>query len=346
LAVIGEAGAKRQFGLRGRLAAFKGLRGGGEMSSIGKLERVDLRTIWRREDADFTPWLAKNIEYLNEVLGFDIAVEKIEERVGPYSVDIYGEDEQGNKVIIENQLERTDHTHLGQLLTYLVNLEAKTAIWVSAAPVEEHQHVVEWLNEITPDDVSFYLVRVEGMRMRGEQTVAPLFTVVEGPSVERKRIGSEKKEYAERHLIRREFWAQLLDALNARSPLAQNVGPSTDAWIGLALGMSGVSLNLVSTRECARAEIYVNRGDLERNKRAFDFLLSKKAEVEKVVGAPLDWDRMDDQVTSRIKLEKRGVNIFNRDNWAEMIEYLVDAALRMHSAFKEPVQQLRRLRDE
>jgi len=148
------------------------------MVEIGRLERIDLRTIWRREDADFTVWLANNIDYLSETLGFDIIVNRIEESVGPYRVDIYGEDSSGQKVIIENQLEKTDHTHLGQLLTYLVNLEAKTAIWISPWPVEEHSHVVEWLNEITPDDVSIYLVKVEGLRMRGEQTIAPLFTIV------------------------------------------------------------------------------------------------------------------------------------------------------------------------
>jgi uncharacterized protein DUF4268 len=317
--------------------------GGHHVAQIGKIERVDLRKMWKRESADFTTWLAKNIDYLTDVIGFDITVNKIEENVGPYRVDIYGEDAEGNKIIIENQLEKTDHGHLGQLLTYLVNLEAKTAIWVSAAPVEEHQHVIEWLNEITPDDVNFYLLQVEGLRMRGEETVAPLFTLIEGPSVERKKIGSEKKEYAERHKIRREFWAQLIDALNEKSPLAQNVRPSTDAWIGLALGVSGVSLNLVATRDYARAEIYINRGDRERNKKAFDCLLEQKLAIETAVGSTLTWERMDDQVTSRIKLEKRGVSIYNKEDWSGMNEFLIDATLRMHRAFKDPVQHLRRL---
>jgi hypothetical protein len=312
------------------------------MGIIGKLERVDLRSIWRREGTHFTVWLAQNIDYLNEVLGFDITVIKIEENVGPYRVDIYGEDGDGSKVIIENQLEKTDHTHLGQLLTYLVNLEAKTAIWVSAAPVEEHQHVIEWLNEITPDDVNFYLVQVEGLRMQGEETVAPLFTVVEGPSVERKKIGSEKKEYAERHTVRKEFWAQFIEALNEKSQLAQNIAPSIDSWIGLALGMGGVSLNLVATREYARAEIYINRGEQTKNKRAFDFLFNQKAAIELGVDATLEWQRMDDQVTSRIKLEKSDVNIFDRSHWQTMNEFLIDATLRMHRGFKDPVLQLRK----
>lgn len=312
------------------------------IGNIGKLERVDLRAMWRREAADFTVWLAKNIDYLSEAVGFDITVIKVEQNVGPYSVDIYGEDADGNKVIIENQLERTDHVHLGQLLTYLVNLEAKTAIWVSAAPVQEHQQVIEWLNEFTPEDVNFYLIQVEGLRMRGEDTVAPLFSLIEGPSIERKKIGSEKKEFAERHLVRKEFWSQLLGSLNEKSRLAQNIAPSTDAWIGLALGMGGVSLNLVATREYARAEIYINRGDQAQNKKAFDFLKQRRETIEANVGTPLEWARMDDQVTCRVKFEKRGVNIFNRNDWPKMVDFLVDAALRLHSAFQEPVQELRK----
>ena len=153
-----------------------------------------------------------------------------------------------------------------------------------------------------------------------------------------------KKEYAERPTVRKEFWTQLLEALNSKSPLAQNVGASTDAWIGLALGMSGVSLNLVATREYVRAEIYINRGEADKNKRAFDFLSARKEEIEKAVGTQLDWARMDGQVTCRIKFEKRGLNIFKQADWNEMIAFLVDAALRMHAAFREPVQELRRLR--
>lgn len=312
------------------------------MPQIGRLERIDLRSIWRREDTDFTVWLAANIEYLSEVLGFELTVHKIEESVGPYRVDIYGADTFGNKVIIENQLEKTDHTHLGQLLTYLVNLEAKTAIWVSAAPVEEHRNVIEWLNEITPEDVNFYLVRVEGLRMRGEETVAPLFTLVEGPSVERKKIGNEKKEYAEQNKLRHEFWSRLIASLNERGTLAQNVSADgKDKWLGLALGMSGTSINLNVSRDGARSEVYLNRGDATKNKALFDYLFEMKDTLEASLGLTLEWARMDDQVTSRIKIEKKGLNVNNRDDWEAMILFLVDTGIRLHQTFKEPIRLYR-----
>lgn len=309
--------------------------------SIGKIQKVELREIWKHEATDFTRWLAENIDYLNEVLNLDIAVQTVEGDVGPYRVDIYGEDGSGNKIIIENQLEKTDHSHLGQVLTYLVNLDANVAVWITANPVEEHRQVIEWLNETTPDDMCFYLVKVEAIRIEGQPSVAPLFTLVEGPTQERKKIGAEKKEHAVRHTVRKEFWTQFIEAMNQRSTLCQNVSPSTDAWIGIALGMSGVSLNLVATKNYARAEIYINRGDTESNKKVFDFFQQMKAQIEQDFGAPLTWERMEDRVTSRIKYQLNDVDIFNKEAWTKMNDFMIDAALRLHKAFKEPLQKLR-----
>ncbi|MBA7620956.1 hypothetical protein ES703_28312 [subsurface metagenome] len=111
------------------------------MVQIGKLIKVHLREIWKKEDKDFTTWLEENIDYLNDILDFDITVEKREEKVGSFKVDLLGTDGIGNKVIIENQLEKTNHDHLGKLLTYLINLDARVAIWITSEPVKEHVKV-------------------------------------------------------------------------------------------------------------------------------------------------------------------------------------------------------------
>jgi len=309
--------------------------------SIGKIQKVDLREIWKHEATDFTRWLADNIDYLNEVINLDISVNTTEGNVGPYRVDIYGEDGSGNKIIIENQLEKTDHTHLGQILTYLVNLDANIAIWITPNPVEEHQKVVEWLNETTPDNMRFYLIKVEGIKIEGQSSVAPLFTVVEGPTQERKKIGAEKKEFAQRHTVRKEFWSQFIEVMNQKNTLCQNVSPSTDAWIGVAMGLSGVGLNLVVSKNYARTEIYINRGDIEENKKVFDFFFTMKDKVEKDFGGSLVWERMEERVTSRIKYQLDGVDVFNENDWKKMNDFMVDAATRMHKAFKDPVQQLK-----
>ena len=308
---------------------------------IGKIKKVALREIWRREATDFTTWLAEHIDYLNEVIDLDITVQTTEGNVGPYRVDIYGEDGAGKKVIIENQLEKTDHTHLGQILTYMVNLDANVAIWITANPVEEHRRVVEWLNETTPDDMRFYLIRIEGIRIGDAAEVAPLFTVVEGPTQERKQIGAAKKEHAHAQTVRQAFWTQFLDAINKKSPLCENISPGTGAWFSIALGVSGITVNVVATKNHTRTEIYINRGTPEKNKDVFDRLLKQKAAIEEQFGNPLVWERMEDRVTSRIKYQLDGVNVSNEADWPKMHDFMTDAAVRMHAAFKVPVRSLK-----
>jgi hypothetical protein len=189
---------------------------------IGKIKKVALRNLWKKEDKDFTSWLEENIDYLNDILDFEVSIEKREERVGPFRVDLYGEDNNGNKVIIENQLEKTNHDHLGKVLTYLINLEAQIAIWISSDPTEEHIKVIDWLNEVTPENILFYLIKLEAIQIEGQPMAAPLFTIVKGPSIEAKQLGAEKKEFAQRHVLRKKFWEQLLERSNCKTTICSN----------------------------------------------------------------------------------------------------------------------------
>lgn len=308
---------------------------------ISKIKKVPLREIWNKEDKDFTKWLEENIDYLNEVIGFEITIQSREEKVGPFKVDLYGEDNLGNKVIIENQLEKTDHGHLGQIITYLTNLEANTAIWITKEPTEEHIKAIDWLNETTPDDISFYLIKVEAIKIGEQSFAAPLFTVIKKPTTEKKQLGSEKKEHAQRHIIRRKFWTQFLEEVNNQNSLFKNISPSTDQWIGIGIGKGGVNLNLAATKKYTRSEIYINRGVKEVNKEVFEYLYSLKDKIEKDFGNHLVWEKMEDNVCSRIKYQLDGVNIFNEDDWPKMISFLIDSSERMYNAFKEPVRKIK-----
>ena len=309
--------------------------------SIQKIKRVPLRELWRKEDKDFTKWLEEHIDFLNDAIGFDISIESREEKVGPFKVDLYGEDNFGNKVIIENQLEKTDHNHLGQLITYLTNLGANIAIWICKEPTEEHTKAIDWLNEVSPDDISFYLIKLEAIRIGDESPAGPLFTVVKRPTTEKKQIGLEKKEYAQRHVFREKFWTQFLAEISKKNSLFANISPSTDNWIGIGMGRGGFNLNLVISKKYARAEIYINRGETEENKKAFDSFYNLKDEIEKEFGGKLTWERMEDNVTSRIKYQLDGVNITNEEDWPKMNEFMIDAAERMHRAFKDPIRKLK-----
>ena len=308
-------------------------------NNIGKIKKVSLREIWPKEDRDFTVWLEENIDYLNEVLDLNITIESREEKVGPFKVDLYGEDNLGNKVIIENQLEKTDHTHLGQIITYLTNLEANTAIWIAREPTEEHAEAIDWLNLSTPDNISFYLVKVEAIRIGDNPSSAPLFTVIRKPTIEKKQLGSERKEYAQRHITREKFWAQFLENIRGKSSLFSKHNPTTESWIGTTIGRGGISINLVISKKYARSEVYMNTGNKDENKKIFDYFFKHKEEIESVFGEPLVWERMEDNVTSRVKYQLDGVDVFNENDWPKMNDFICDGAERMKKAFQEAVRK-------
>ena len=143
---------------------------------IGKLKKVPLREIWKDEARDFTTWLADNIDALNEAMEANFSVVEREKSVGDFYLDIVAEDSDGNIAIIENQLDKTNHDHLGKVITYLTNLSAKTGVWISGKPREEHIKAINWLNESTPDYISFYLVKIEAVRIGDSICCATFFS--------------------------------------------------------------------------------------------------------------------------------------------------------------------------
>lgn len=189
-------------------------------AGIGRIERVSLREVWPHEALDFTPWLERNPDVLNEVL--DLVLENVERErsAGDFSVDLVAEDQSGQAVVIENQLERSDHDHLGKLITYVAALEARAAIWIVSRPRPEHISALTWLNESQSAD--FYMVKVEAIRI-GTSPAAPLLTLITGPSPETRQVGAEKHERAERYDLREAFWSSLLDRARGKTALHSGV---------------------------------------------------------------------------------------------------------------------------
>ena len=310
---------------------------------IGKVIRVALREIWRKEDKDFTTWLEKNIDSLKEILDFDISIESREKNVGPFKVDLYGEDSNGRKVIIENQLERTNHDHLGKLLTYMVNLDAKVAIWIAKEPTEQHAKVIDWINEITPEDTALYLIKIEAIQIEGQPAVAPLFTIIKGPSIDSKKIGSEKHEYAQRHITMKKFWEQLLEKSNQRTKLFKNISPIPSDWINASSGKSGIVFGYSLTKNSGMVEIYFNKGGEmgpKINKSRFDALYKYKNEIEKEFGAPLVWQRLNGRRTSRILYKFNIGGWSDESKWDELQDKMVDAMVRLEKAFKKYISKI------
>lgn len=309
--------------------------------AIGKLERVPLREVWKKEAKDFTQWLEKNIDAIGEVLNIRLTAIEREKSVGSFSVDLLAEDNEGNMVVIENQLEKTDHDHLGKIITYLTGLGAKTAIWICEEPKPEHITALKWLNEISPQDVSFYLIKVRAFRI-GESLPAPSFEIICSPTEEQKEIGEKKEELAQRHIDRLEFWGKLLEKASAKTKLHSNISPSKYHWLGTGAGISGLSYNYVIINHHASVELYIDRGkdSEEENKKIFDTLLSHKDEIEKDFGGHLLWERLDERRASRISFGFDS-GLRDKEKWATLQDQMIEAMIRLEKALDKHVKQLR-----
>ena len=310
-------------------------------NAIGRIELLPIRKVFPKEAQDFTVWLESHIEALSDRLGIELSVVQREKDVGDFNVDLLCEDADGRPVIIENQLEKTDHDHLGKLLTYLVNLNANTAIWITAEPRLEHKKVVDWLNESTPADVSFYLVKVEALRV-GESPYAPLFTVLTGPDEQTKVVGEKKKEWAERHHKRLEFWTQFIERSAAKSKLFANRSPGPHNWIGTGIGKAGIQVDVAIAYDYARGELYIDFGKdgAERNKLLFDALLKQRAEIEQEFGEPLEWLRLDDKRASIVRKTLRDGGLLNEENWPAIQDAMLDVAIRLEKVFRPRLSRI------
>jgi hypothetical protein len=303
-------------------------------SMVGRLEPVkNLRHVWAKEAKDFTTWLANNLDILSEQLGLELTVLESEKSVGPFAADILAEDQVGH-VVIENQLERTDHDHLGKLITYLSNLDAKTAIWITSDPRPEHVRAIEYLNEVSPEDTKFYLVQIKAFKIGGSEP-APYFNVVAGPSSEVKSRGEIKKEFAEKDQKRLEFFRQLLEYSNERTPLFKNVSPAGyQNWVNAGAGRSGLAWAYVVRRNDARAELYIYSPDPGLTQRRFQALNAKKEEIEAKFGEALEWDFNENRKQHYIRSWTKIGGIENEDQWPAIQNDLVSRMVRLEKALR------------
>lgn len=210
---------------------------------VGRLQRVALRELWKSESADFTPWLGQeeNIALLSEALGMELTVEGVEEAVGSFSADIVcSNTADHSKVLIENQLERTDHTHLGQILTYAAGLDAVTIVWIARNFTDEHRAALDWLNRVTEEGFNFFGLEVELWRI-GDSPVAPKFNVVARPNEWTRTVRElGEKGAAQRNWV--EYWTSFAEFVARKGGPIKPPRPSPSYWVGWGLGRTGFSL--------------------------------------------------------------------------------------------------------
>lgn len=312
---------------------------------IGKIQRVPLREVWRHEAHDFTQYLQNNLDVLNSVLDINLVSAEREQAAGAFSVDLVAEDDSGDTVVIENQLEKSDHDHLGKLITYLAAFSAKAAIWVVQDARPEHVAAIAWLGEATSAD--FYLVKAEAIRVvseNGESDPAPMMTLLVGPSAESKKIGSLKVELAGRHQERLHFWQTLLARAKGKTKLHSGISPGKENWIGITAspGKSFIGLNYVIELDRTRVEIYVDRGyTAADNEALFDQLLQHREEIEASCGHALSWERLEGKRACRVawRIEGGGYRSDEAD-WPRIQDALIDTMIRFEKALRPHLQNL------
>lgn len=304
--------------------------------NISKLQRVPLREVWKHEAYDFTQWLQDNLDVLNGILNIDLVSADREQAAGAFSVDLVAETDNGDTVVIENQLEKSNHDHLGKLITYFSALTAKIGIWIVSDPRPEHVGAITWLNEAT--DAGFYLIKVEAVRI-GDSPPAPLLTLIVGPS-EDSTIYEQKKDLAERDELRLRWWRKVVSHPDAK--LHSHLKPGTHSWIGTSSGVNGLAFNYTVKKDESGAELYIDRGkgSETENKSIFDKLEAERDSIESQMGTKLSWERLNDSRASRIKVSIKGGARAPEEEWPGIQEKAVQAMVKLVEALAPRIKKL------
>lgn len=304
--------------------------------AIGKLTEVDVRDLWKHEQYDFSNWLSKesNLEYLNDVLGLTLVDVDREVYVGQYRCDIVAKDEtSGIKVIIENQLEATNHDHLGKIVTYASGLDAKVIVWIVKEAKEEHRSAIEWLNNNTINDINFFLIEIHAYKI-GNSDPAPKFEVIEKPNdfVKRSKGSVNDSELNKSQSERLYFWEQFNQILISRGKPFNVRKATTDHWYDVAVGSSEahIAIDLVNKDGNVVVEFYIND-----SKDLFDSLFDNKEEIEAKLGFNMTWDRLDGKKASRIKYFIDGLDFDDHSNYDTLMNNIIDTAVKMRDVFKK-----------
>lgn len=302
---------------------------------LGRLQKVDLRKVWQHEAYDFTQWLAQesNLGLLSEELGIDIRVVRTEAEVGRYNVDILAEEEDtGRKIIIENQLEVTDHDHLGKIVTYASGYDAEIIIWIVKDVRDEHKQAVDWLNEHTDEKINFFVTKMELWQI-DESAFAPKFHIVSQPNNWAKAIKGGKfgEGTSERNMMQLDFWTKFRSYMSEKGTKLSLRKPFPQHWYDFSTGVSNVHITLtigvqIQSMAC---ELYIGE-----SKAIFHALYHHKEEIEKQIGEPLEWMELPEKKASRIKLAHKA-DIKDATRWGEHFAWLKVTAEKFHFVFSQ-----------
>lgn len=298
---------------------------------LGRIETVPVRDVWPHEALDFTKWLAReeNLAQLGEACSIDLEPIETESSVGAFSVDILAQESgTGRKVVIENQLEETNHDHLGKIITYAAGKAAEIVVWVVARARDEHRQAVEWLNSHTDDECSFFLVEIEVWRI-GDSPMAPRFNVVESPN-EWARVERAKSGLSETKLLQLEYWQEfremaLKDAAFSKNMRPQKARPRYWTTIHIGSGRCHLSGQVFVQQRKIGVDLYIP-DDKEFGRVVFDH----QKELEDAVG--VSGQRFDATKACGLRFYLEDRDITNREEWPSFMEWQLKSLVALRDA--------------
>ena len=307
------------------------------MAELGKLTKVDLRKVWAHEARDFSAWLAKdeNLASLGEAIGIDISLIGTEVDVGRYRIDILANDlNTDHKVVIENQLEPTNHDHLGKVITYAAGLDAKYLVWIVKEVLPEHQKAIEWLNEYLDEEIRIFLIRIEVWQI-GNSAYAPKFEIISAKNdwaavVKKSATGGE---YSETKLKQHQFWIEFSEFIRSRDNVIKLQKPYPAHWFDFSLGSALAHLSATINTRTSRftADFYI-----PDDKSLFSFIKSYENEISKELGHELHWFEGDK--ASGFRIHRPVVDVFDNSEREENFKWLYESILQLKKVMLSYIQ--------
>ncbi len=309
--------------------------------NLSKLKKVNLRDVWGHEALGFTRWLSEeeNLSLLSDELGVDIKLIQTEAGVGRFNVDILGEESNsGHKIIIENQLEDTNHDHLGKIITYAAGYDAKIIVWIVKDYREEHQKAIDWLNEHTDETIGFFLIKIELWQI-GDSKPAPKFVIIANPNEWAKTIktNANNGELTDTKLQQLDFWTKLKSYIHEKNSRIKLQTPRPQHWYDFSIGDSNshIALTLNSRDNSLACEIYISH-----NKDLFFFLKDKSDLIEKEIGDKPEW--IDANVASRIKIKKEVSDVFDSNQAENYFNWFYEKIILFQKVFTKQISIFKR----
>jgi hypothetical protein len=307
---------------------------------LGELKKVPARNNWKDEASDFTPWLASNIHILSKAIGVELEVENMEVACGPYSADILAKDTgTGKYVIIENQLEKTNHDHLGKALTYAsVLLDVSTIVWVATEFTEEHTKTLDWLNDHTTDEISFYGVQIELWAIDNSKPAIRL-NVVSKPNEAVRQATKTKnsEELSDSKKFQYDFWIRLKAKLEKTKKFPSLQTPSAQYWYNIALGRSHVNLSVTCNTDTGTVGVRVYIGNKIVDSM-LPYLESRKEEIERTIGQSLTWNPNPENRDKIIGLTHE-TDLDNDAKIEEALNWLTEYSIKFRETFSRVIRE-------